>query len=303
MRNILIWTALLASLFIAFQNDCCCNAALDFNDRADFNPPQSNAPDWMASIDDSKMISHITIPGSHDTMALYGGPAAICQAWTLKDQLMAGIRYLDIRTTAYFGPLSCMHGPMYQKATFADVINIVQDFLKDHKRETVLLRVKPENLLFKGRVKEKVQRVIQGYDNIIVTSNIPTMGEARGKIVFVQKGQFDLGIPIHSTDKAGDYKVVDIGNKKDKILIHLKEAMNQCGRDKVILSYSSGTGFGTLKGMLLSPKCVAREVNPWLCNYLKDLEKNILRAESCFGVIAMDFPGFDLIQTVIELNR
>ncbi|XP_076141840.1 1-phosphatidylinositol phosphodiesterase-like [Alosa pseudoharengus] len=294
MRN--IWTVL-ASLFIAFQNDCCCNGQQDFNDKAD--PPQSNAPDWMASIEDRKLVSHITIPGSHDTMAHSGGPAVICQAWTLKDQLMVGIRYLDIRMN---GRSEIVHGISKQKAHFADVIKITQEFLKEHKNETVLIRVKPE-WPYKKRVKKGVQTVIQGYDNIIIKSNIPTMGEARGKIVLVQKEQFDLGIPIHGTDKAGDYKVVDIDKKKDKILIHLKEAMNQCGRDKVILSYSSGTGFGTIKGMLLSPKRVAREVDPWLYNYLEDLEKNILREESCFGVIAMDFPGFDLIQTVIKLNR
>ncbi|XP_062375794.1 1-phosphatidylinositol phosphodiesterase-like isoform X2 [Sardina pilchardus] len=298
MRNILIWT-LLAPLLIAFQNDCCCNAQQDFNDKADFHPPQSNAADWMASIEDRKLISHITIPGSHDTMARHYGPAVICQAWRLKDQLMAGIRYLDIRMN---GNSIIVHGLFEQKATFADVIKITQEFLKDHKKETVLLRVKPE-WPSKGRVKQGVQRVIQGYNNIIFTSNIPTMGEARGKIVLVQKDKFDLGIPIHGTDKKGDYKVIDIGKKKDKIMINLQNAWKECGKDRVILSYSSGTGIGTIKGMLLTPRRVAREVNPWLHRYLEDLKKKIIEQPSCVGVIAMDFPGFDLIQAVIKLNH
>ncbi|XP_076141839.1 1-phosphatidylinositol phosphodiesterase-like [Alosa pseudoharengus] len=296
MRNILIWTVL-ASLFIAFQNDCGCNAQQDFNDRADFNPPKSNAPDWMASIEDRKLLSHITIPGSHDTMARYWGLLVECQALRLKDQLMAGIRYLDIRMD---GNSKIVHGLFKQKATFADVIKITQEFLKEHKKETVLIRVKPEKP-FKKNVKKGVQKVIQSYDNIIIRSSIPTMGEARGKIVLVQKDKFDLGIPIHGTDEEGDYMVTNIDKKKGKIQIHLQNASEECGKDKVILSYSSGTGVGTIRGFL-TPKDVARKVNPWLHSYLKGL-KNIIKAETCYGVIAMDFPGFDLIQTVIKLNR
>lgn len=215
---------------------------------------------------------------------------------------MAGIRYLDIRASACWGGLVIVHGLFSQKATFADVIDIVQDFLKVHKKETVLLRVKPE-LCFKARVKKKVQAVIQGHENIVIESKIPTLGEVRGKIVLVQKGIFDLGIPINGTDKKGDYKVIDVKEKKDKVLTHLREAMQQCGNNSVMLSYSSGTGVGTIKGMFLTPARIARDINPWLHVYLKDLKEKIMKEASCFGVIAMDFPGFDLIRMVIKLNH
>ena len=48
----------------------------------------------MAFIDDEESIAHLSIPGTHDTMALYGGDIAECQDWSLPKQLNEGIRYV-----------------------------------------------------------------------------------------------------------------------------------------------------------------------------------------------------------------
>jgi hypothetical protein len=53
--------------------------------------------DWMRSLPDSTPLSAISIPGTHDSAALHGGLAAQCQSWTIKDQLEAGIRFIDVR--------------------------------------------------------------------------------------------------------------------------------------------------------------------------------------------------------------
>ncbi|KAL2084394.1 hypothetical protein ACEWY4_019912 [Coilia grayii] len=253
----------------------------------------------MRSIDDHKKISDITIPGTHDTMALHGGPAAECQAWSLADQLRAGIRYLDLRVFALDHTLYIMHGVVYQHTTFTTVLSTIRTFLKQYRSEAVFVRVKPD-LFDKDMVEGMVAELIAGDQDVWVKSVTPRMGDVRGKIVLLQKDSFKLGIPILGTDKKGDYEVTHIGEKERKIETHLQEAERDCGGgDYVVLSYSSGTGIGTLEGMFLTPKRVAEKIDPWFYGYLNGLH---LRKGSCLGIIAMDFPGLDLIQTVINLN-
>lgn len=54
-----------------------------FNDKQTLNLPENYAIDWMKTLDDNKFISDIAIPGTHESLALHGGPAAECQAWSL----------------------------------------------------------------------------------------------------------------------------------------------------------------------------------------------------------------------------
>ncbi|XP_030639039.1 uncharacterized protein LOC115819677 [Chanos chanos] len=270
-----------------------------FNDKDTLNLPESYQNDWMSLLDDNKFISDITIPGTHDTMALHGGPAAECQAWKLEDQLKAGIRYLDLRVFAFEGELYTMHGVMYEHSTLNRVLDTVTQFLSEFRSETVLVRIKPD-LFNKDEVQEMVEQVIKGYDNVWVDSAIPTVGQVRGMIVFVQKSSFQLGIPEKETDTKGDYEVIHISHKEEETAQHLKQAVTECGRDFVVLTYSSGTGIGTFEGMFLTPKKVAEKMDPWLYDYLKNLSAG--ESGQCFGIIAMDFPGLDLIQMVISLN-
>ncbi|XP_028837283.1 uncharacterized protein LOC114790990 [Denticeps clupeoides] len=296
MKIKLIWR-LLASLAIVFQ-DVSCGKDTSFNDEKVLQLPKSYDISWMSSVENSKVISELTIPGTHDTMALYGGPAAECQAWSLEDQLRAGIRYLDLRVFSIDDKLYVMHGVMYEHTTFIKVLETIKAFLAEFKTEAVLVRVKPD-LFNKADVEKLVQKIVEFDEDVWIKSAVPTMGEIRGKIVFVQKLSFKLGLPLVGTDKKDDYKVTNILDKEIKIEEHLNEAEKECGRDYLVLSYSSGTGIGTLKGMFLTPKKVAKNINPWFYEYLKKLPHD---TGTCFGIIAMDFPGLALIQTVINLN-
>lgn len=279
-----------------------CSEVQSFNDVSELRLPQGYRIDWMRSIDDNKLISDITIPGTHDTMALHGGPAAECQAWSLADQLKAGIRYLDLRVFEFEHKLYIMHGIIYQHSSFTDVLSTIQGFLREYRSETVFLRVKPDGQLFnKDKVEGLVLKLISGDQDIWVESAIPRMGEVRGKIVLLQKDSFKLGIPLLGTDKKDDYKVTHIDDKESLIETHLKEAERDCGGgDYIVLSYSSGTGIGTLGGMFLTPKRIAEKIDPWFYDFLHKLYQT---KGSCFGIIAMDFPGIDLIQAVINLNQ
>ncbi len=252
---------------------------------------------WMATLDNNKLISDITIPGTHDTMAFYGGPMAKCQAWSLMNQLKAGIRYLDLRVSGF--KLKIMHGIVYQRTSLSDVLSIINEFLKNSKNEFVLVRIKPVFPL-KGSVQNLVENLIKIEKNIWKISSIPRIGEVRGKIVLVQKNSFRLGIILSETDSRGDYKVTQIKDKEEKIKQHLEEAYKQPKADALSLVYSSGTSLGTYMGFCLMPNAVAREINPWLYDHLEKLSNK--NPKPCFGIIAMDFPSSDLIKMIIKFN-
>ncbi|XP_076869622.1 1-phosphatidylinositol phosphodiesterase-like [Brachyhypopomus gauderio] len=269
-----------------------------FNDGQKLQLPGGYSVDWMKNLDNKLLLSQITIPGTHDTMALHGGPAAECQAWNLEDQLRAGVRYLDLRVFAFENALHLMHGVVYEHSSFTAVVQMLKTFLSEFPSEMVLVRVKPD-LVEKDKVQGMVQKIIEN-DNVWVKSTTPHIGEVRGKIVFVQKDDFKLGIPLMETDTKGDYKVVHIDKKEEEIGQHLDQAVKDCGGSSVVLTYSSGTGIGTFKGMFLTPKKVAEHINPWLYKHLHTMLSN---KSACLGIIAMDFPAFDLIQTVINFNN
>ncbi|XP_073782832.1 1-phosphatidylinositol phosphodiesterase-like [Danio rerio] len=266
-----------------------------FNDKATLNLPPSYRVGWMETLDDEKLISDVNIPGTHDTMSLHGGPAAECQSWSLHNQLLAGIRYLDLRV--WGRKLIIVHGVIPQFTTFANVLNKTSTFLSQYKTETVLIRVKHES---KGNIPENVINQLKNDPGCWVSDQIPRIGDVRGKIVFVQKNSFKLGIPLFETDQRGDYKVRNISEKEDKITEHLKQALGARKTDRAVLSYSSGTGL-PLGRIFKTPNRVAKKINPWLYGYLKDVTKQNLKR--CFGIVAMDFPGFDLIQKIIGFNN
>lgn len=271
-----------------------------FNDKAQLVLPGSYNIGWMKELDGSTLLSDITIPGTHDTMALYGGPAAECQAWNLEDQLKAGIRYLDLRVYAFENTLYLMHGIVYQHSTFTKALDMLKAFLSEFPSETVLVRVKPD-LFDKNKVQEMVEKLIEGDNSVWVKSTIPHLDEVRGKIVFVQENSFLLGVPLLETDTKGDYKVVHIDDKEKEIMQHLNLAMKECRGNSIILTYSSGTGIGTFEGMFVTPKKVAEKIDPWLYDYLQMLRDE--GSTMCLGIIAMDFPGLDLIQMVTRFNN
>ncbi|MFE5509875.1 phosphatidylinositol-specific phospholipase C domain-containing protein [Streptomyces sp. NPDC056529] len=123
--------------------------------------------DWMSRVPDGTSLSWLSVPGTHDSLALCGerdpktgkcgGVAtSIAQtqenhgfsAKTLTTQYRAGIRALDIRVRLDKGDeglkFTVHHGSAYQYANFTDVLNVTRDFLRAEPGETVLLHLKAE---------------------------------------------------------------------------------------------------------------------------------------------------------------
>uniref|UniRef100_A0A3Q3M994 Uncharacterized LOC113126610 n=1 Tax=Mastacembelus armatus TaxID=205130 RepID=A0A3Q3M994_9TELE len=271
--------------------------AIQRPDYDDTRNPEFLNPSWMTNIPDDQSLSEVTMAGTHNSMALYGGVYAECQTWSLPSQLRAGVRFLDIRVRNVNGNLTIHHGVSYQQAHFGQVLQGVVDFLREYPSETVLMRVK-EEFSETNDIYSPVVDYIQGYahwDLLWHSRLVPTMGEARGKLIILQDFSGpDLGMRYRSLDIADYWKIptlLHVGEKWQNVYEHL-EAAPEGNKAQIFLTYSSGAG------VFAFPRAVAQRINAQLYDYLRaktDLNQRL-------GIICMDFPAAPIIQMITDFN-
>ena len=151
--------------------------------------------DWMQTIDGSRKLGDLSIPGTHDTMAFSNSLPATdivrTQSMSLEQQLDSGIRFLDICLRHEGHRFSIYHGSVWLGYGFDDVCNIVQNFLKQHPTETILMRIKQENSSVSDEeMWELFDKFDEQYENLfwnrsLVDYDNPTLDEVRGKVVIL----------------------------------------------------------------------------------------------------------------------
>ncbi|MDI3388941.1 phosphatidylinositol-specific phospholipase C [Streptomyces sp. B-S-A8] len=145
--------------------------------------------DWLAGLGDGTALRALTLPGTHDSGARFGGPWTECQNTTIAEQLNAGIRFLDVRCRAIDGSFAIHHGAFYQELMFGDVLIACRDFLAAHPSETVLMRVKQEysevaDADFAAIFTDYLD--VRGWRSLFhIGDTLPTLGQARGKVVLL----------------------------------------------------------------------------------------------------------------------
>ncbi|KAA0710126.1 hypothetical protein E1301_Tti016663 [Triplophysa tibetana] len=275
------------------------DGAIQTPDYDDTSTPEILNPSWMSTIPNTYPLSDVTIPGTHNTMALYGGSLAECNSWTLALQLRAGIRFLDIRVRHVRGNLTIHHGISYQYAHFGDVLRDVVAFLREYPTETVLMRLR-EELSDTRDIYEAAVRYIHEYahwDLLWHSREMPTLGEARGKLIVLQDFSGpDLGMYYNSLDIDDHWMVSslqpeEVEKKWRSVYTHLEGAALG-NKNHMFLTYSSGAS------ILAHPNALAKIINPRLHEYLKAYVGQRKR----FGIITIDFPGANLVQTIIGFN-
>ncbi|OAV96853.1 hypothetical protein PTTG_05770 [Puccinia triticina 1-1 BBBD Race 1] len=182
-----------------------------------------NFSNWMSQLPDQLPISEITIPGSHQSCAIYGWPVARCQTRSLARQLRDGIRFLDIRLAlstkkkqnpnskmGESGKLVAYHGIQSQVITFQEILRILNDFLRDQPTETVIVSIKRESnsdtaSVFKKILLDEFIGFYESEENFKshwwLKSFLPhSLKQARGKLIlfsrklFQADGEEDFGI-------------------------------------------------------------------------------------------------------------
>lgn len=275
------------------------------------------ASDWLKLIDDNKKVFSLSIPGTHETCALYGGPLAQCQDWTIEEQLLNGVRYLDIRCRHISDVFMIHHGLVYQQLSFgAGVRDVCINFLKEHPSEFIFMQIKEEYEATNNTrtFSETFQSYIEGNDDYFyLKDGSPTIEKVRGKIVVLRR--FD---PVYTpqgnylkfednaiftsqtaiTARIQDCYVVETlfhrSKKWEYVSQILAEAANNTDENKLFVNFGSGTS------PLCFPSAVADYITPKIGYYLE-----VTNPTTFVGVIMFDFIDLyynDVIEILARRN-
>lgn len=287
---------------------------------------------WMRHLDGTQPISALTLPGTHDTATWlykeYGYTK--CQTLTLRAQLDAGIRFIDIRckynNDGGSNDLWLFHGISFLRETFQLVVDECRSFLRDHPSECIVMSLKNEaktyhrHAQFAARFQDYVNR---NQDLFHTGTRVPALDQVRGKIVLFRRFEASgVGIdmngfwPDNAADKwtNGDsvtYVIQDqfdgyLASNKSKKFDRVRDFFNwtrsTSDMHTVYINFTSGTGG-------VWPRTLATGgsgdsfpgTNAKVCDYLAD------KGPARFGIVPMDFPEYPddgtLIQKLISLNE
>lgn len=292
-----------------------------------------NLKKWMADFDDSTNLFKMTIPGSHDCVTQFVQFPYFFQTQdkNIYEQLCIGIRALDIRVESRNEQLKMVHGVVKAfcgknhfgaQMDLADVLSHCYKFLDENPSETIIFQFKNDN----NKENEKC------FDNLFYTyikgnehrwfaeNRIPSLGEARGKIVLIRRCKMDMQNPNFTVENTGiDFSrwveqrtaephalTLETHSKDDAVFViqdRFKykpvERWNEClkpfldSMDKFggeyIIDYTSTAG--GLKG----PGNNAKIINSLFMDYPLDGEKY-------YGTIYLDFPFDKLTEKIIKHN-
>lgn len=253
----------------------------------------SYANEWMAGIPDEALLSSINIPATHDT-----GTAGVvedlvpsvsitsCQNLYYDEQLNMGARSFDIRANATKDDASAadvkiVHGgELWQcqekngnALTLQSILNTSLGFLEKHKSETVILTVKPDAGSTIGLEHAVAEFIEKNKDKVYSGGDIPSMKEARGKIIFLRRfnltKNYDssveraMGFNLTNWDdiKYKDYKYAYKLYDDGKNHVYIQDAYNTYGSEKwpyILETMKQTTGQDTSHPI---------EYNSWVFNY------------------------------------
>ncbi len=253
---------------------------------------------WMGAHGDETDLRRLTIPGTHDSGARYGGPWSECQNTTIAQQLDSGVRFLDVRCRVTGGSFAIHHGASYQNMMFGDVLVACRDFLAAHPSETVLMRVKQEyseesDATFRAVFDDYLDG--RGWRSLFrIGDALPLLGEARGRVVLLADNG---GLPGLRWADPAVFSVQDDWNalpdaKYPKVQAQFRAAAAQPGR--LYVNFVSTSAY-------LPPRWNSDRLNPWVHGFLDSSE---LAGRVGLGIVPMDFPNTrtGLVEALLRHN-
>ena len=275
-------------------------------------------------LSDDKLVSAINIPGTHNsatfakkTLLSAPGDNGKCQNQTFESQLAHGIRFFDLRLEKHGDGFRFCHGRLISyELMLHSVFNLLKDFLKSNSREFIFVSVKEDG----GDDITKAWENKYGDELILYEGNhFPKVKECRGKIILLsrlpnaKKGfrvawenntKLDLVHRDTYQYAVQDYYDVNLEQSYKKIsaITEFLAQTGDMGETTLRICFTSSAGMysgietGSLN--LPHPKGAADRINPIVLKELRKLPKG---AE--FGLLIMDFPSQELIETIVRSNR
>ncbi len=300
--------------------------------NVDMSAPYSDTSNWMSYLSDDLYLSEITIPGTHDscTRNVMLGYVMRCQDTDISEQLENGYRYLDLRVAISEendgDRIKLVHnfanchksGKINSEYIyFEDVCADLYKFLQTNQQETVIANIKIEddehsvsdiqNLLLKEIKSNK--------DYWYTESEIPTLGEARGRIVLATRFKDEAassitGLNIIWSEQdntvpndipyelviGNDFRVwvqdrykYSIENKYEAVV----DGLENCEADAntFFLNFISTSGDGKFG----HPRGYANTLNSLLSEYP-------LKSNTSYGIIIVDFGDANLARHIYYTN-
>lgn len=281
--------------------------------------------DWMAALDDGLGLDAITLPGTHDSGTQYVqlGFFSKCQAKDIAGQLEAGYRYLDIRLAVDGEGMKLMHGftncrsgamPWNAALSLDEVLEDCYVFLAGHPTETVIFAVKQEHgdesvAAFETLLNTYVQKEPEFW---LLTDSIPTLGEARGKLVLMRRYEdeaglgSDAGIPLLWENQNGydDVSLNTVREDNGSYTLWVQDRYEYNAEDKwaafITGLDTAEAGDGNVAIHFLSTKGTAIFGHPY--GYAKTLNEKLKDRQSLSGWIVVDFASAPLAEHIYRAN-
>lgn len=268
--------------------------------------PTVSPADWMSAIDGNRLLSSLTLPGSHDTCAYTVDDRLVrTQHATLDDQLRHGVRVLDIRCRHEHDRFAIHHGGIPLGLTFDDVVQTCSQFLARHPGECIVMSVKDEwpardcTRTFAATFEWYVAQ--RAHTRWHLADGLPLLQSIRGGIVLLRRFTSDkpLGMdltawPDNATfdidTVAAPFTVQDefrvpvptsIASKWRAIDSLLDFAPGLCG-ERWVINFCSGTGMAAPPAVVAFGDTAHRGIHERLA------ERLATRSEPC-GTMMLDF--------------
>ncbi|KAL2884640.1 1-phosphatidylinositol phosphodiesterase [Ceratocystis lukuohia] len=292
--------------FLAFSH---AGSYKGITDAWSFNLDTFDQTAWMSTLGDDVPLTSLSIPGTHHSMTdNIEDDSMQTQNMPLLKQLHGGIRYIDITCRYTDDSMMVYNGRVNTGYSLEDVLTTLFDFLDAQPSEAIILRIQkggipsPSTAFLDSMEKHFVpgskigDRAVQK----IYSSNtdgiaIPTLGDARGKVLVLQDfntsppGRY--GIPWDLGAVSGYNYRPDSSN----LLLTLKWAIV-----KTRISQSRANDYDKLR-ITYATAGIVKNGFGYGMNWL--LGRYIMFEEGdCFGIIVMDFPGCDVVQQILLLN-
>ncbi|WWC86044.1 uncharacterized protein L201_000915 [Kwoniella dendrophila CBS 6074] len=152
---------------------------------------------FLSHILDDTPLGAITLPGTHESCSLYGYPISQCQqpATTIEQQLLDGIRFLDVRLRVVGDELLMYHGPRSQRSSMSKLLEVIHKFLEEHPSEFIILSIKQETPPWHPKFSFTLYQSFKPFLNKwFLEERIPKIGEVRGKgLLLTRINKFDKG--------------------------------------------------------------------------------------------------------------
>ena len=168
----------------------------------------ANLNTWMHELKDETLLSGLSIPGTHNSPTNHRAlPSVRCQAVSPRVQLENGVRFFDIRVQVETPEdltkdgLILVHSvfPISLTGTkyFRDLVNEVFEFLNQNPSETLIMSVKREGT--GNGTDAQLGRILRDHyagdvHHWFTAPRIPTLGEARHKIVLIRRFSLEDGL-------------------------------------------------------------------------------------------------------------